>query len=251
MPARDHAPGASTGRRFGLSTDAVRPIFGELTRGRLPGAPPARGLGTDTLPRALAVYEPGLSRSRRLLARLGTTRTVTVGLPPRPMSTKGLASVCLGAVGGMMLAQPFDALTFVAPLYGLVVGAVGGGVAWKAVKGRGATVIEVETWRPQLEAISRILANADRIGQPFASPRALRLALHSALWHAVTAVDQPGGPAVVAAFDEQLDALRAVTETTLVELEAPSIEARTAAVTERLAAAVSEIGLGGSNRGSA
>jgi hypothetical protein len=137
---------------------------------------------------------------------------------------KGLVSVSAGALGGMMLAQPFDALTFVAPLYGLVLG-----------------TIVVDEWRPQLEAIGRILANADRIGQPFASPAALRVALHSALWHAVQAMGQPGDFDVLFAFDEQLAALRQATEATLVELESPSIEARKAAVSERLAAAVSEL----------
>jgi hypothetical protein len=241
--ARDHARGTDHGRRFGLSPDAVRPLFGEFTRGRPSVAASPRGLGIDTGPQALAVYEPGLSGPQRLLARLGTSRTVTFGLPPRPMSTKGLVSVGVGAVAGMMLAQPFDALTFVAPLYGLAIGAVGGAAGWKAVKGRRSTVIEVEAWRPQLDAISGILQNADRIGQPFASPRALRVALHSALWHAVNAIDQPGGRDVIAAFDEQLGALHAATETTLAELESPSIAERKAAVTERLAAAVGDMEL--------
>ncbi len=243
MRAGDHGRGADYGRRFGLSPDAVRPLFGEFARGRPPWALPPRGLGIDTVPQALAVYEPGLSTPQRLLARLGTSRTVTFGLPPRPMSTKGLAAVGVGAVAGMMLAQPFDALTFVAPLYGLVIGAVGGGVGWRAVKGRRATTIEVEDWRRQLEAISRILQNADRIGQPFASPPALRVALHSALWHAVHAIDEPGGRDIIVAFDQQLDALRVATETTLVELESPSIAERKAAVTQRLADAAGEIEL--------
>jgi hypothetical protein len=130
-----------------------------------------------------------------------------------------------------------------APVYGLVVGGAGGAVGWKAVKGRRATTIVVEQWRPQLDAISRILSNADRLGQPFASPPALRVALHSALWHAVTAVGQPGDDDVVAAFDAQLTALRQATDATVVELESPVIAARRAAVTERLAAAVDDLGL--------
>jgi hypothetical protein len=195
----------------------------------------------DDMPQALAVYDPGLSRRGRLVARLGTSRMVTVGLRPRPVSAKGLATVSVGAVLGMMLAQPFDALTYVAPLYGLMVGGVGGAVGWRAVKGRGAVTIIVEQWRPQLDSIGRILQNADLLGQPFASPRALRVALHNALWHAVTAAGQPGDFEVFVAFDHQLTALRHATEATVAEVESPSIEARKAAVSERLAAAVSEL----------
>jgi hypothetical protein len=154
---------------------------------------------------------------------------------------KALVSVSIGAVGGMMLAQPFDVVTFLAPVYGLVAGTTAGATGWAIVRRRRATVIVVDDWRPQLEAIGRILANADRIGQPFASPAALRVALHSALWHAVQAMGQPGDFDVLFAFNEQLAALRRTTEATLVELESPLIEARKAAVSERLAAAVSEI----------
>jgi len=207
------------------------------------GYPIVRVAGVDAVPQALAVYEPGLSGRQRLLARLGTSRTVTWGLSPRPVSTKGLGAVGVGAVAGMMLAQPFDALTFVAPFYGLILGGAGGALGWMAVRGRRATTIAVDDWRPQLDSIGRILRNADRIGQPFVSPRALRVALHAALWHAVNAVGQPGDHAVILAFDEQLAALQGVTEATLVELESPSIDARKAAVSERLAAAVSEIEL--------
>ena len=45
------------------------------------------------------------------------------------------------------------------------------------------------------------------------------------------------------AFDEQLAALRDATEATVAELESPSIADRKAAVSERLAAAVSELEL--------
>jgi hypothetical protein len=195
------------------------------------------------VPQALALYEPGLTTRQRRLARLGTSGTVTFGLPPRPVSTKGLAAVSVGGVLGMMLAQPFDAVTFVAPLYGLLVGAGGGAVGWVSVKGRRATTIAVADWRPQLDVIERILADADRLGQPFLSAPGLRSALHSALWHAVRAVDEPGAAQVLGAFDQQLAALGQATESALVELEAPLIEARTAAVSERLATAVSEIEL--------
>jgi hypothetical protein len=160
------------------------------------------------------------------------------------VSTKGLVAVCSGAVAGMMLAQPFDVVTYLAPLYGLVVGGVGGGAGWKAVRGRRATTITLEQWRPRLEAINRILHDADRIGQPFVSPPGLRRALHSALWHAAGAVGQPGERDVLGAFDEQLTALRRATEASLVELESPSIAARKADVSERLAAAVTELSPG-------
>jgi hypothetical protein len=193
------------------------------------------------MPDALALYEPGQSRRQRLLTRLGTSRTVTLGAGSRPVAMKGLVSVSAGALGGMMLAQPFDAVTFVAPLYGLVLGTMVGAATWTALRRRRATTVVVDDWRPQLEAIGRILANADRIGQPFASPAALRVALHSALWHAVQAMGQPGDFDVLFAFNEQLAALRRATEATLLELESPSIEARKAAVSERLAAAVSEL----------
>jgi hypothetical protein len=233
---------------FGLGGDAVRPLFGPSARVGAPPGPALRLQAGDPEPYALAVFEPGLSRPRRLLARLGTSGTVTVGLRPRPLSTKGLVSVCTGAVAGMMLAQPFDALTYLAPLYGLVVGAVGGGAGWKAVRGRRGTTITLEQWRPRLEAIGRILHDADRIGQPFASPPALRQALHSALWHAAGAVGQPGEDDVLGAFDEQLSALRRATEATLIELESPSIAARKADVSERLAAAVTELSPGAGER---
>ena len=197
----------------------------------------------DGPPAALALFQPGASRFRRVLARLGTSRTVVLGPHGRPVTMKGLAAVSAGGLVGMMAAQPFDALTFVAPLYGLAAGAAGAGVGWRAVRGRRAVTIEVEQWRPQLDAISRILANADRIGQPFVSPPALRTALHAALWHAVGAVDQPGGDEVLATFDAHLAALRQATETTLVELESPSITARKADVSDRLAAVVGELQL--------
>jgi hypothetical protein len=168
---------------------------------------------------------------------------VTVVPGNRPVSLKALAFVSVGAVTGTIVAQPFDPVTFLAPLYGVVAGAVGAGVAWLAVKGRWSTTIGVEEWRPQLDAIGDTLRNADRIGQPFVSPAALRAALHSALWHAADAAGQAGGRDVVAAFGAQLDALRATTESALGELESPSIAARKAAVSERLAAAVDELTL--------
>jgi hypothetical protein len=230
-------------QRFGLSPLAVRPLFGEVIRTRPPLGAAPWAAGTDVLPSALAVYEPGLSGPRRFLARLGTSRTVVMGLRPRPLSTKALVSVGVGGVAGMMLAQPFDAVTFMAPLYGLALGGVGGGMGWMAVRGRRATTIAVAQWKPELDAISRILQNADRIGQPFLSPSALRASLHSALWHAVNAVGQPGEHDVIGAFDEQLTALRQATETTLAELESPSIANRKAAVSERLATAVTELEL--------
>ena len=229
-------------RCFGLSREAVRPLF-EAPTNRPPLVATPWGAGVDAVPCALAVYEPGLSRRQRLLVRLGTSRTVAFGVHPRPVSTKALVAVSTGAVAGMMLAQPFDTVTFLAPLYGLGLGAVGGAGVWMAVRGRRATTIAVADWRPQLDAIGRILQNADRIGQPFASPRALRVALHSALWHAVNAVGQPGAHDVLGAFDEQLAALRAATEATLAELESPSIAERKTAVSERLAAAVRELEL--------
>jgi hypothetical protein len=230
-------------QRFGLSPRAVRPLFGEAIPARPPLGATPWAAGTDILPSALAVYEPGLSGPRRFLARLGTSRTVVMGLRPRPLSTKALISVGVGGVAGMMLAQSFDAVTFMAPLYGLAVGGVGGGMGWMAVRGRRAATIAVAQWKPELEAISRILQNADRIGQPFLSPAAMRASLHSALWHAVNAVGQPGEQDVIGAFDEQLAALRQATETTLAELESPSIANRKAAVSERLAAAVTELEL--------
>jgi hypothetical protein len=241
-PHHNRAPRPQYRRRFGLSADAVHPLFSDMSGGRPFGVAP-RGGAFQATPDTLAVYEPGMSATRRFLARLGTSRKVHLGLAPRPVSLKGVVSVGLGAVAGTMLAQPFDVVTFVAPLFGLVIGSVGGAVGWVAVRRRRATTIEVETWRPQLEAISRILQNADRIGQPFASPPALRIALHSALWHAINAVDQPGDQDVLVAFDEHLTALQAATEAALVELESPSIAARKAAVSERLADAVTEIDL--------
>ena len=195
------------------------------------------------MPDALVLYEPGQSGRQRFLARLGTSRTVTLGAGSRPVPMKGLVAVSVGALAGMMVAQPFDAVTFVAPLYGLLLGTVAGAGGWVAVRRRRPTTIVVDEWRPQLETIGRILANADRIGQPFASPAALRVALHSALWHAVQAMGQPGDFDVLFAFDQQLAALRRATESTLAELESPSIEARKVAVSERLAAAVSELHL--------
>lgn len=229
--------------RFGLSPDAVRPLFGPWNGPRPGMTPTSWGAGIDAAPYALAVYEPGLSHGQRLLARLGTSRTVAVGLHRRPVSTKALVCVSVGAVTGMMVAQPFDVVTFMAPLYGLALGSLGGAAGWVAVRGRRATTIAVADWRPQLDAIGRILGNADRIGQPFVSPPALRTALHSALWHAINAVGQPGDHEVVMAFDEQLAALRDATEATVAELESPSIADRKAAVSERLAAAVSELEL--------
>ena len=95
-----------------------------------------------------------------------------------------------------------------------------------AVHRRQPAIIVVDEWRPQLDDISRILRNADRIGQPFASPPALRVALHSALWHAIEAMDEPGDFDVLFAFTEQLAALRRATEETLTEIEAPSIAVR-------------------------
>jgi hypothetical protein len=228
-------------RRFGLPPTAVLPLFGEWGPGPVLGRHAGAGLGVEVMPRALVLYEPGLTRPRRFLARLGTSSTVTLGIGARPVPMKALVSVGVGAVAGTVLAQPFDAVTFVAPLYGLVVGGVGAGLGWTALRGRGSTTIEVERWRPQLEAIGTVLRNADRIGQPFASPQALRSALHSALWHAVNAVGEPGERDVLDAFDEQLGALLTVTGEALVELESPSIEARKASVTERLAAAVEDM----------
>jgi hypothetical protein len=230
-------------RRFGLSSDAVRPIFGDVARSHPALVPAPAGGSPAPMPRELAVYQPGLSAPKRFVARLGTSGTVRIGLRPKPVSTKGLIAVSGGAVVGMMVAQPLDAVTFLAPLYGLVLGLGGGAVGWRAIRGRGAVTIEIDAWRPQLDAIDRILQNADLIGQPFASPPALRVALHSALWHAVNAVGQPGDADVLAAFDHQLEALRRATENALVELESPSIDARKAAVSERLADAVSEIEL--------
>jgi len=232
--------------RFGLSGDAVRPLFAPPAPVGPAGGPPVpvrRRMGGEMAPEALALYEPGLSGGRRLLARLATSGTVHTPWRPRPVSTKGLVSVSAGAVVGMMLGQLFDAVTFVAPLYGLVLGATGGAAGWTAVRRRRAVVISVDEWRPQLESIGRILRNADAIGQPFVSPPALRLSLHAALWHAVQAVDEPGDATVLAAFDEQLAALRRATEATLAEIESPSIEARTADVSERLADAVHDLEL--------
>jgi hypothetical protein len=166
-----------------------------------------------------------------------------VGVVSRPVPFKGLVSVSLGAVGGMMLAQPFDPVTFLAPLYGLAIGTAAGAAGWVAVCRQRPTIILVDDWRPQLDAISRILRNADRIGQPFASPTALRVVLHSALWHAIQAMDEPGDFDVLFAFNEQLAALRQATETALTEIESPSIAARRAAVSDRLAAAVNELEL--------
>jgi hypothetical protein len=143
----------------------------------------------------------------------------------------------------MMLAQPFDPVTFLAPLYGLAIGTAAGAAGWVAVCRQRPTIILVDDWRPQLDAISRILRNADRIGQPFASPTALRVVLHSALWHAIQAMDEPGDFDVLFAFNEQLAALRQATETALTEIESPSIAARRAAVSDRLAAAVNELEL--------
>ena len=229
--------------RFGLPPSAVLPLFGEWAPGPHPGLRASLGSGDDVSPQALVLYEPGLTGRRRFVARLGTSRTVTLGIGTRPVRLKGLVSVGVGAVAGTILAQPFDSVTFVAPLYGLVLGGVGAGVGWSALSGRGSTTIEVQQWRPQLDAICTILRNADRIGQPFASPQALRSALHCALWHAVSALGEPGELDVLHAFDHQLDALRSATETALVELESPSIAARKASVSERLAEAVDEIRL--------
>lgn len=230
-------------RRFGLPAAAVLPLFGQWAPGPHPALRTPVGSGADAMPQALVLFEPGLSGRRRLVARLGTSRTVTIGIGTRPVRLKGLVAVGVGAVAGTILAQPFDSVTFVAPLYGLVVGGVGAGVGWSALSGRGSTTIEVEVWRPQLDAICTVLRNADRIGQPFASPPALRSALHSALWHAVSAVGEPGDDDVLHAFDDQLEALRVATESALAELESPSIEARKASVSERLAAAVDEMRL--------
>ena len=228
-------------RRFGLPASAVLPLFGEMSAGRASVVFSPQGAGVDAIPHALVVYEPGMSGPRRLLARLGTSRTVAIGLGSRPVSLKALFFVGAGAVGGTILAQPFDPVTFLAPLYGLVVGGVGAGVGWSALRGRGTTTIAVDHWRGRLDAICAILENADRIGQPFVSPAALRSALHSALWHAADAVGQPGEVDVMEAFDEQLTALHAAIEATLLELDSPTIAARKAAVTEHLAAVVEEL----------
>jgi hypothetical protein len=59
----------------------------------------------------------------------------------------------------------------------------------------------------------------------------------------VQAVDQPGDGDVLVAFDEQLTALGRATDATLAELESPSIAARKADVSERLAEAVAELEL--------
>jgi len=227
--------------RFGLSPAAVLPLFApRVAGGPVPAGPYGPG---HAVPQALVVYDPALSRRRRLLARLGASRTVAFGVRARPVHVKALAFVGLGGVAGMMLAQPFDVVTFAAPLYGLVVGATAGGAGWVAVRSRGSTTIWVEQWRNQLETVARILHNADRMGQPFVSPPALRSALHVALWHAANAVGEPGDVDVLHALDEQLLSLRVATDSAVAELESPSIAARKAAVSEQLAAAVEEMTL--------
>ena len=231
-------------RRFGLPADAARPLDGPAWRSLAPSgalSAPVRVVASDPTPAALCLYQPGLSVGRRLLARLGTPGSVTVGLPPRPMSTKGLAAAAAGALAGMMLGQLFDAVTFAAPLYGLVLGAGAGGVGWRAVRGRWSAVVAVEAWRAELDAMARILANADRLGQPFVSPPALRRALHGALWEVVTGSDEPGHGAVAAAFDAELAALDEALEAAVVEVQAPAVAQRRAAVTERLAVVVAEL----------
>ena len=229
-------------RRFGLPATAVLPLFA-------PPSPPGAARSTapppslEPGPVALVVFEPGLSRPRRLLARLGTSRMVTVVPGNRPVSLKAVGFVGIGAVTGTIVAQPFDPVTFLAPLYGMVAGSVAAGVGWRTVKGRWSTTISVEEWQPHLDAMADTLRNADRIGQPFVSAAALRVALHSALWHAADAAGQAGGRDVLEAFGAQLSALRAATESALEELDSPSIAARKAAVSERLAAAVDELTL--------
>ena len=227
--------------RFGLPASAVLPLFGERPPGASPAPSVRAGVGGGPEPAALAVFDPALGTGGRLLARLGTSRTVTVAVHARPVTLKGLASVTLGGLAGMLLAQPFDAVTFLAPVYGLAAGAAAGGAAWVAVRGRGVTVVPVEAWRGRLEAIGRILGNADRLGQPFVSAPALRTMLHSALWHAANAVGEAGEGDVLRVFDEQLVSLEEATDAALAELESASIAARKAAVSDRLAAAVEEL----------
>ncbi|HUY22930.1 MAG TPA: hypothetical protein VMV22_11410 [Acidimicrobiales bacterium] len=230
-------------RRFGLPATAVLPLFGPMppARGSVPFTPQRPAL--DPMPVALVVFEPGLSRPRRLLARLGTSRLVTVLPGNRPVSLKALVFVGLGAVTGTIAAQPFDPVTYLAPLYGLLVGGVGAGAGWRALRGRWATTIGVDEWRGELDAILGTLQSVDRIGQPFVSPPALRTALHSALWHAADAVGHPGDRDVLDTFTEQLAALRIATGSALAELESPTIEARKAVVSDQLAAAVDQLSL--------
>ena len=147
----------------------------------------------------------------------------------------------VGAVAGMMLAQPFDAVTFVAPLYGLVVG------RWAAPRLGGASAVDGpppsgREWRPQLEAISRILPERRPDRPTFRLPR------RPCAWLCIGSLAcRPGhGPARATSMSwspstNSSAALRRATEATLVELESPSIAARKAAVSERLAAAVTEL----------
>lgn len=235
-------------RRFGLPATAVVPLYAPQ-RAALRGAGP-RAVAAAAEPDGLVVLEPGLDGVRRLRARLGAGRTVALGVRGRPLSAKGLGFVGIGAVAGTLVAQPFDVVSFTAPLVGLVAGAAGGAGCWLAVRGRGSVTLAVADWRPELEAIATVLDNAERLGQPFVSPPALRATLHAALWHAALSLDEPGGHHVRADLDEQLASLQAATEGALMELESAAIAARRAAVSERLAAAVEELtsslpGLGG------
>lgn len=235
--------------RFGLPPSSVSPVFAPHVAPRAPAGVPShrasqRGSGTaGPSPVALVVYSPDLSGFRRLIARLGSNTMRFTGTPTRPVSGKAALFVGAGAIAGVILAQPFDPLTLFAPVYGLVAGGAAAGAGWLAVRGRGSVTILVDEWQPQLDTIREVLRNADLLGQPFVSPSALRSALHSALWHAARAVDEPGGAQVVEAFDDQLHALSSATASALSEIEAPSIEAGKAAVSMHLAEILAEIGL--------
>lgn len=233
--------GAPYRRRFGLPPTAVTPLYAPRPAGVQ--AAGARALTTAAQPDALVVFDPALGRAGRLWARLGSGRAVTLGVRGRPVAAKGLGWVAVGGVAGMFAAQPFDTVTFTAPLAGLVLGAAAGAAGWRAVRGRGSVTLVVEDWRLELEAVAAVLQNADRLGQPFVSPPALRATLHGALWHAALSQEEAGGRHVRAAFDEQLASLQAATDTALLEIESAAIAARRAAVSERLAAAVEELTL--------
>lgn len=207
-----------------------------------PGRPPAACT-------EVVVFAPALGRGARLVARLGAARTVVVGPTGRVVTTRGAAAVAAGAVAGMLAATPLDGVSLAAPLLGLGAGAAASGSGWLAVRGRHSVRVDAARWVPRVTAADAVLADATRIGQPFVSPAGLRATLHSALWHAATAEGLPGDDEVLGAFDEHVGRLgRAVSEA-LAELERPAIEARARAVSERLAAAATEIAtLGASGR---